>query len=108
MDHVLLRCRAGVRGTAWKLANDIWARRSRTEIPTTLGDILGCGLAAFETEGEPDKGKGRLLHILVSERAHLVWRLRNDRRIRDDEGLAQSMNEVYNRWMSTINKRITG
>lgn len=90
-----------------ELTNDVWARDSQTEILTTFGSILGCGLAAFETEGKLDKGKGRLFHILVSETAYLVWRLRNERRIQDAEGPTKSTNEIYNRWMSTINKRIT-
>ena len=107
MDHILLRCRTGAREKAWELANHIWSQRSQTEIPPTLGNILGCGLATFESGGKPDKGKGRLYHILVSETAYLIWKLRNERRIRDDEGPPQSANEVQNRWTSTINKRLT-
>ena len=73
MNHILLRCRSRVRETAWiELANGVWGKGSRTEIPTTLGDILGCGPAAFETEGKPDEGKGRLFRILGSETAYLV------------------------------------
>ena len=86
MGHILLKCRAGVREKAWELANSIWTKRSQTEIPTTLGNILGCGLATFESEGKPDRGKGRLYRILVSETAYLIWKLRNERRIRDEDG----------------------
>ena len=37
----------------------------------------------------------------------MIWRLRNERRIQDDEGPPQSTSEVYNRWIHAINKRIT-
>lgn len=78
MTHIILSCRvAAAQETAWKLAGKIWARRS---------SVLGCGLAAFEPEGKPDKGKNRLYRILGSETAHLVWKLRNEMRIRDGEG----------------------
>jgi ribonuclease HI len=107
LNHILLECRAGPRATAWKTANEVWKKRSQTELPTTLGDILGCGLATFETEGKQDKGKGRLYRILVSETAYLIWKLRNERTIRDENGPPQSPNEVHNKWINTMNKRLT-
>ena len=78
MDHTLSRCKATARGTAWKLANEVWQRRHPTEIPSTMGGILGCGLAKFERNGRPDTGKNRLYRILVSETAFLIWKLRNE------------------------------
>ena len=107
MDHILLKCRTGARETAWDLANTVWTKRSQTEIPTTLGNILGCGLATFETGGKQDKGKGRLYRIIVSETAYLIWKLRNERRIRDNDSPPQSANKVRNRWTNTMNKRLT-
>ena len=107
MDHILLKCRAGPREVAWNLADNVWARRNQMELPKTLGMILGCPLAKFETRGRPDKGKGRLYRILSSETAYLIWKLRNERRIRDEDGPAQSEEEVRNRWISAINKRLT-
>ena len=107
MDHILLRCRTGVCEQAWSLADNVWARRSTTVIPKTLGTILGCTLATFTTNGRTDKGKGRLFRILVSETAYLVWRLRNERRIQQEDRLAQSESEVRNRWTYAINKRLT-
>ena len=68
MDHILLKYKTGAQETAWELANTIWMR-SQTEIPTTLGNILGCRLATFKVRGKQDKGKGRLYHILVLETA---------------------------------------
>lgn len=60
--------------------SDYWKEAS------TLGNILSCGLATFESGGKPDKGKGRLFRMLVLETVYLIWRLRNERRIRDNDG----------------------
>ena len=107
MEHILTKCEAGTRKEAWRLANSLWAKRHPSAMPNTLGGVLGCGLASFKTrEGKPDTGKNRLYRIVVSETAYLIWKLRNERRIQDDEGLVQSTNEVI-RWTNTLNKRLT-
>lgn len=83
---------------AWSLAVDAWAKRDKTEIPASLGNILGCGLATFTSDRKPDQGKDRLYQILILENAYLIWKLRNKRRIRDNKGPNQSEEEVQNRW----------
>jgi len=109
MEHILATCKAIARDTTWKLANEIWKKRHPTKIPVRLGDILGCGLADFKTNGKPDKGKNRLYRILVSETAYLIWKMRNERRIRDgdDPNKEHQVNEITNRWSHAINKRLT-
>jgi len=80
----------------------------RPPLPTELGDILGCGLAGFTRNGKPDKGKNRLFRIIVSETAYLNRKLRNERRIRDNDGPdAISEREITNRWTNAINTRLT-
>lgn len=86
MDHILTKCKAGTRKEAWRLANDMWAKRHPAKLPDTLGGIMGCGLASFTSNDKPDRGKNILYRILMSETAYLVWKLRNERRILD-EGL---------------------
>jgi len=109
MEHILISCKANARKIAWNLANEIWEKRHPIKIPMRLGDILGCGLASFKTDGKPDVGKNRLYRILVSETAYLIWRLRNERRIRenDDPDREHQENEITNRWTHAINKRLT-
>ena len=107
LDHILLRCWAGVCEQAWNLADRIWAKRNMTAIPKTIRTILGCMLATFNTNGKKDKGKGRLFRILISETAYLIWRLRNERRIQQGDGPPQSESKVQNRWTHAINKRLT-
>lgn len=100
-------CGAGPHEMAWKLANDVRRTRDHSAIPAMLRGVLGCGLATSETEGKTDRGKIRLYRILVSETADLIWKLRNERRIRDSEGSVQPDDEVRNRWAHAINKRLT-
>ena len=107
MEHILIKCKAGTRKEAWRLVNKMWAKRHQSELLSTLGGILGCGLASFTTGGQLDRGKNRLYRILMSEMAYLVWKLRNKCRIRDGEGPVQKDTEVSTRWTNTLNKRLT-
>ena len=109
MEHILTKCDAGPRAQAWQMAGNLWKKRSNDPIPTRLGDILGCGLAEFKKEGKPDRGKNRLYRILVSETAYLIWKMRNERRIRDNntQGNAPSETETRRRWTHAINRQLT-
>ena len=109
MEHIITDCKAKARETAWDLANDLWKKRSRTPLSTNIGDVLGCGLAHFTTNNKPDKGKNRLYRIIMSETAYLIWKLRNERRIRDGDGNERHdiIAETTTRWVKAINKRLT-
>jgi hypothetical protein len=107
MEHILTKCTSPARTTAWALANALWKKHYDTPLPDRLGDILGCGLAKFSKNDKPDRGKNRLFRILVSETAYLIWKLRNERRIRDNDNAITSTTEVTTRWSNTINKRLT-
>ncbi|KAH9025218.1 hypothetical protein EDB85DRAFT_1984442 [Lactarius pseudohatsudake] len=50
------------------------------------------------------KGATRLLQILISEAAHLIWVLRCERVI---QGKQQNANETEARWFKAINRRLT-
>ena len=107
MEHILTSCSAEPRSTAWSLANEVWAKRHNEPLPEKLGDILGCGLANFKRGGKPDRGKNRLYRIIMSETAYLIWKMRNERRIRDDDARTDKSNETIKRWTNAINKRLT-
>ena len=109
MDHILMSCKARARALTWELANETWKNRSNTPLPTRLGDIMGCGLANFKRGNKPDRGKNRLYRIIVSETAYLIWKMRNERRIRGDntEENENADTMIYNRWKHAINKRLT-
>ena len=77
-------------------------------LPSRLGDILGCGLVNLKKEGKPDKGKNRSRRILMSETGYLIWKMRNERRIRDgDDQTGDTINEATCRWNYALNKRLT-
>ena len=70
---------------------------------------MGCGLASFTTNNKPDDGKCRLYRILISETAYLIWKIRNEKRIRDSDGgeRVDIERETKTRWKNTLNKRLT-
>lgn len=52
-------------------------------------------------------GKSRLFKIIVLESAHLIWKLRCERVIKN-EGIKEKYHtetEIYNRWVHAINMR---
>ncbi|KAG1744361.1 hypothetical protein EDB19DRAFT_1632724, partial [Suillus lakei] len=49
------------------------------------------------------KGASRLLRILISESAHLIWAIRCDITI---NGTIHSAKTIRSRWTTTINKRL--
>ena len=108
MDHILTKCKANARKLTWDLACTIWKKKYSSALPLKLGDILGCGLAHFMRNNKPDTGKNRLYRILVSETAFLIWKLRNERRIKNNDTTEDTPHqEVENRWTNAINKRLT-
>ncbi|KAJ6594763.1 hypothetical protein B0H19DRAFT_919145 [Mycena capillaripes] len=51
-----------------------------------------------------DAGTTHLYRILMSESAHLIWRLRCERVIREQD--FASNREIHNRWLKSINNRL--
>ena len=109
LEHIIMKCKAKARSTTWHLAKKIWSRCHDSPLPDKLGDILGCGLTTFRMNNKINKGKNRLYRILISETAYLIWKMRNERRIRDGDspGKEHSTKETFNRWKHTINKQLT-
>jgi len=81
---------------------------------------MGCGLPSFcrqnmqMQEGQQKKqkyrlkGYERLFTILVSESAHLIWKIRCERLIKrnDDPEQHHTKDEIINKWMLVINTRL--
>ena len=57
-----------------------------------------------EKKKKKKDGRQRLLTILLTESAYLIWKLRNERRIRGKE---HTTSEITNRWYANIDRRIT-
>ncbi|KAJ7608529.1 hypothetical protein DFH06DRAFT_902476, partial [Mycena polygramma] len=85
MEHILVQCDAAGQDAVWKLVSDLWKRRTGARLNKPLvGEIMACGLIKKgNSPGKTDAGTTRLYtllyRIVISESAHLIWRLRNER-----------------------------
>ncbi|KAJ7219856.1 hypothetical protein C8J57DRAFT_954922, partial [Mycena rebaudengoi] len=72
----------------------------------SIGIALGCGLSVFRDESDkPHLGSSRLYKILISESAHLIWKLRCECVIGRD-GEPPTVKEVRNRWFKNLGTRL--
>ena len=114
MEHILTECEAEPVRTIWNLTKETWPYNQTHWLVINLSIILGSGcLTAPEAMLENDrearlkpmkkKGANRLLQILVSEAAHLVWVLRCKRVIQQQ---THTMQEIRARWWKVVNRRL--
>ncbi|KAG2738218.1 hypothetical protein P692DRAFT_20759351 [Suillus brevipes Sb2] len=110
MPHILLECEKSTAiVTVWKAASTLWNLREESWPTIKYGTILGSNLVKFkDEEGKNLPGKNRLFNIIVTESAHLLWKLRCERTIKFDNDAEKyhSEREIYNRWLSTMNRRL--
>ena len=88
MEHILIHCNAIAPRIIWDLATNLWPHAPQLWPNISLGIILGCGSINFpesatqavhqrvRNETTAPKGAMRLMQILLSESAHLIWVLR--------------------------------
>ncbi|KAJ7030493.1 hypothetical protein C8F04DRAFT_1211681 [Mycena alexandri] len=77
MEHILIECNAPGQETLWNLAQRLWEMKGFQWPEMTHGRILACGLVDVQNSaGKSDKGANRLFRILISETAHLIWKIR--------------------------------
>ena len=117
MDHIQTECNALSRRKVWELARKTWPHAPELWPNIDLGIILGIGTLSIPERranwNQPEriphpttkrKATLRLLQIIISEAAHLVWVLRCERVIQkknlDDQGIRM-------RWLRAINERLT-
>ena len=102
MEHILLDCSAAGQETLWVLARNLWLGRDPTWPPLSFGTLL---TPALDPPGSRTRrGRSRLLHIILSETALLIWTLRCERVIghADDPAYQHSDREITARWHATI------
>ncbi|KAK1216048.1 hypothetical protein PQX77_021325 [Marasmius sp. AFHP31] len=108
MTHIITECKSPGQKEIWEAAKTTWENKSEHPwIKPSTGAVIGAGLAAIRDK-ETQKlkaGKNRLWKILISESAHLIWRLRCERVIGNDNRPFKP-EEVRARWENTINDRI--
>lgn len=109
MEHILVNCTSPERQVIWTLAEKAWQKKHESWPPIHMGNIIGAPLAKFDdAEGRRLPGATRLYRILMTESAHLIWKIRCERRIQrtDIEGDTHSQAEITNRWFAAMNTRL--
>ena len=118
MEHILTICEERPRQIIWQMAREIWPNETYEWPNISLGLILGCGsITAPRENAHPNehqreqdrrthhaKGLTRLMQIIITEAAHLIWVLRCKRVI---QGEIHSDREIKSRWLRAINARLT-
>ena len=117
MDHILTLCEHPARSIIWREAKRLWPHGENTWPRIALGTIIGCNTLSVETlqkkkdeSGQTqltkqlDPGATRLLKIIVSESAYLIWTLRCERAIRGKE---RTDKEIEVTWLKVINRRLS-
>ncbi|KAF9494932.1 hypothetical protein BDN71DRAFT_1392542 [Pleurotus eryngii] len=106
MGHILSRCETPGQEQIWQLTKDLWEKTGRTWTQPWIGNIIACALSkTSENKKERDPGGNRLWRIIVSESVYLIWKLRCERVIQN-ENTVFSIQEVSNRWLAVINARL--
>ena len=117
MTHIFTECHTLTRRKVWELARKTWPHAPELWPNITLGLILGIGTLSLPQDRanhngaernphltQKQKATLRLLQIIISEAAHLVWVLRCERVIHetiiDEQGIST-------RWLRVINERLT-
>ncbi|KAG2749053.1 RnaseH-domain-containing protein [Suillus brevipes Sb2] len=111
MEHILINCRDPVRKTIWELAKGLWPEKHGPWPVPHIGLILGCGVITLPKQPNNNDtnnnksmtGASRLLRILISESAHLIWTMRCDRTI---NGTTYTEITTKKRWCNAINRRL--
>ncbi|KAJ3753196.1 ribonuclease H-like protein [Lentinula raphanica] len=104
MEHILTECESSNQKMIWSLAESLWTGKTTNWVEPCFGTILGCGLVKMIDEnGKHHTGDSRLFRILVSESAHLIWKLRCEKVI---QGKETSENEARGRWKATMDSRL--
>ncbi|KAF8625588.1 hypothetical protein AX17_006816 [Amanita inopinata Kibby_2008] len=109
LDHILTTCPASGQAVAWDLARTLLHRKGIEVDAISLGLIFGCGLnPSFKQNRQSNQGSNRLFTIIISETAHLIWKLRCKWRIRDESSPIHKPSAplTHNSWVSAINRRL--
>ncbi|KAK7057848.1 hypothetical protein R3P38DRAFT_3546779 [Favolaschia claudopus] len=106
LDHILTKCSRSGQDIIWALAEKLWLQKHSVWPELSLGSILGCGLARFyDQRGRNLDGTTRLFHILISESAFTIWKIRNECVIqRQGDPLPEKA--IHNKWLHNINQRL--
>ena len=84
----------------------MWVQKNLEWRQPWIGNIISCALTKFTTnDGKRTPGADQLWRILISESAHLIWRIRCERVIKNDNN-PYVPEEIRNRWYKMIDNRL--
>ncbi|KIY50081.1 hypothetical protein FISHEDRAFT_40068 [Fistulina hepatica ATCC 64428] len=110
MEHILTDCQIPGQELIWKMVQEVWEKKGGNWSRMTLGKIMAAAIEKprLRQRGRTTRGADRLYRILITEAAHLIWVLRCERRIlnNDDPDKWQTTEEIINRWLARIDTRL--
>lgn len=103
MDHILTRCEAPGQNEVWDLAQQLWKQKTGTNIRITKGTIMSCGIQPINASRSLTQCTTKRFHrILISESAHLIWKIRNDRVINERPNYMRC--KIKQHWSHAMNR----
>ncbi|EPS95050.1 hypothetical protein FOMPIDRAFT_1133169, partial [Fomitopsis schrenkii] len=110
LEHILIQCHAPGQAEVWALTRALLQREGGNWPAIHLDDVLGLGPRARNLAGDEHtpESRARLWRIVVSEGAHLIWRLRCERVIGhgEERGWNHTKPAVVARWFAAVNARL--
>jgi ribonuclease HI len=109
MRHILIDCDKNEAAQVWAMARNAWPHEDYKWPKVHLGTITGCGAIQFkprnDKRGEEARAAGasRLVRIIISESAHLIWCLRCDRSMNNNQ---LSPDAIQSAWKNRIRSRL--
>ena len=105
IDHILTKCNANGQAHIWRLAQKLWFKKDKTNLAISLGTILASPSIMVKGNKRKKNGANRLYRLIMSESAHLIWKLRCERVIQK-EGAEIPSCKIESRWMEIMNARL--
>ncbi|KAK1219895.1 hypothetical protein PQX77_017375 [Marasmius sp. AFHP31] len=106
VEHILTQCSQTWKRGVWDFAKSLWPKDYGRWPNITIGTVIGCGMVQIKNLESKKRipGAERLYRILISECAHLIWKIRCEIVIRGKN--EPSVREAQNRIRQTINGRL--
>ncbi|KAF8223809.1 hypothetical protein L208DRAFT_1515877 [Tricholoma matsutake] len=107
MDHILTQCESPGQKKIWELAEQIWTQKNLEWRQPWIGNIICCALTEFRiNDGKCIAGAEHLWRILISESAHLIWKIHCDERVIRNENNLFTPKEVRNQWYKMMDDHL--
>ncbi|KAH9910347.1 uncharacterized protein B0H18DRAFT_896059, partial [Fomitopsis serialis] len=109
LPHILFECTATGQRDIWEMTATIWRKKNLPWITPTVETIHTLAITEWTNDQNKTRpGANRLWRILVSEAAHLIWKLRCERVIghETDREWTHTKTHVRRKFMYVLNNRL--